>query len=282
MRVGQDYYKAGRTEEAIELFSQALDDTEAIDPPNERVAALSELALRFNEAGRAKEAADVMAQAIAVATEADMEFRDAAFSHIATGHARLKQYDEAVSIVEKVESIYLATSTLVDLSVIEHQDDERHSESVHLLSDAYDLISEEEPQSQRDESQQHYLLSRIATSFAYFGEPEKALQASASISALDTQYRALAEVAMRFAESGEFEHALTSQRSIGDDGERAAVLIRIGHAMIAADAREQGIEVLRRRRASLTTWIALWRRFKTLPVLRLRMPEQERENFSHP
>lgn len=243
-RVAQDYQEAGRPDEALELLSQALVDTEAIDPPNERAGALAELALRFSEFGQDERSSEILSQAMEVAREADAVFRDLSLSLIASGHARLKQYDEAVAITEEIENVYLATSTLVDLAAIEHEDDARLADAALLLSDAYDLIVEEEPQSQRDDAQRNYLLTRIAISYASFSQADQAMKAARVISELDYQHRTLSEVAMRLAESGEFEKALMIARAIEDESYKAFLLIRISRVMIAANMQEQGIEVL--------------------------------------
>lgn len=244
IRVAQDYHKAGRTEEALELLSEALIESEAIDPPNERTGALTELAVRFSELGHDEKSAEVLSQAVEVATEADEASRDEALSQIASGHARLKHYDEAVSITEKIESVYLATSTLIELAIIEHEDDARLADAVLLLSDAHDLIVEDEPQSQRDEAQHNYLLSRIALSYAYFGRADDALKAARVIGAIDAQIRAVSEVTAHFADSGEFDQALMTARSIEDETRKAHLLIRISRTMVAASAQERGIDIL--------------------------------------
>lgn len=243
-RVAQDYHKAGRTDEASDLLSQALDETEEIEPPNERAGALVELAIRFNEVGRDQESAELLSQAMEVATDTDEMFRDAAASQVAAGHARLKQYDAAVAVAEGIDSVYLATGTLVDLAVIEHEDETRRDEAVLLLSDAHDLITEDEPQTQRDEAQHNYLLTRIALTYAQFGQTDKALASALNIGELDMRFRTLAEVGIRFAQSGEFEQSLVFARAIEDDSYKTGLLIRIGRAMVATDEKEQGTEVL--------------------------------------
>jgi tetratricopeptide (TPR) repeat protein len=244
IRIARDFFKAGRSDDALELLTEALDESNVIDPPNERAGALAELALRFNEFGNGVRSSEIMSQAMENAEEADDLFKDATFSQIAIGFARLKQYDTSVTVTEKIDGVYLATSTLIDLASVEHENEKRQADAVLLLSDAFDLIVEDEPKSQNDESQHNFLLTRIATSYAQFGLADQALKTAHVIGDLDSKHNAFAEVASRFARLGKFDDALIAARSIDDDFYRTGVLTRIARLMIAAEEREKGSEVL--------------------------------------
>ena len=243
-RLAQEYFLTGRVEEGIELLTLALDQTEFIEPATDRAGALSELALRFADAGHPDKATEILSQATEVATESEDVFRDAALSQVASGHARLKQYDSAVSVTEKIDDVYLATATLIDLAIIEHEDDARNEEASLLLSDAFDLISEDEPQTQRDEVQHDHLAARIASSFANFGDVDQALKAARILSNADLRFWSLSQVAMQFAEAGAFDHAITAARAIEDESYKTNTLIRVGRLMIASGQQEQGIPIL--------------------------------------
>lgn len=252
-RVAEDYQRAGRFEEALELLSQALDETEAIDPPNERVGALTDLALRFNEAGQDERVAEILLEAVEIANKSDESFKDAVLSQIASGYARLKQYDKAVSVTEEIDNVFLATTTLVDLAVIEHEDESRIPDAVLLLTDALDLIVEDQPQTQRDEAQRDYLLTRIAFSFANFGKVDQALKTARAIGALDSRHHALSGVTTHYADSGDFDDALMAARGIEDETFKAYVLTGIGRAMIKSSANEQGLDILSEVSRSIET-----------------------------
>jgi tetratricopeptide (TPR) repeat protein len=243
-RIAQEYFRAGRVDEAIELLTLALEQTESIEAATDRAGALSELALGFADAGLPDKAAEILSQATEVARESEDVYRDSALSQVASGHARLRQYDTAVSITESIDDVYLATGTLIDLAIIEHDDAARHAEALLLLSDAYVLVAEDEPQTQRDEVQHNHLVARIASSFANFGDVDQALKAARFISSADLQFWSLSQVAMRFAESGEFENAITAVRAIEDESYKTNTLIRVGRSMIASGKQEQGIPVL--------------------------------------
>ena len=243
-RVARDYHKSGRVEEALEMLNLAFDETEEVEPPNERAAALAELAVRFQEFGSDEKSAQVLLLAMEVAETADEDFQDAAFSQIAAGHARLKQYDSAVSVTEKIDSVYLAASTLVELAIIEHEDESRHDDAVLLLSDAYDLIVEDEPHSQRDEAQHNYLLARIGVTYALFDELDRAIKASFAINELDMRFRALSDVAMQFVQVEKPDDALTMARKIEDESICTGTLIKIARVLITTGSKDQGLGVL--------------------------------------
>jgi tetratricopeptide (TPR) repeat protein len=243
-RIAESYIKAGRVDEAVELLSQALNEASAIDAGDEKATTLSEIALKFADAGQAEQATVILSQAMAVAEKSEEIYKDTALSQIAASHSRLKQYDTAVKVTEKIDDVYQVTATLVSLAVIEHQEDGRQTEALQLLSDAYDLLREDVPETQREETQHNNLLALLAMRYADFGEAEQAIKAAGSIGAQDEKFQALTAVATRQAQSGKYNEALASARGIDEESHRASALLGISRAMIAADAKQQGVEVL--------------------------------------
>lgn len=245
MRIAGSYIDAGHTSEATELLSTALGKAAAIDTLDEKATTLSEIALKFSAAGQEEQAAQIMSQALAVAEHAETVYREAALSQIAASHSRLGQYDAAVKITEKIEDVYQAAATLITLAVIEHEDETRHAEAQQLLSDAYDLIREEVPDTQRDETQRNSLLALIILRHAEFGQAEQARKAAASLYAPDEKHRALAAAAASLAQGGKYDDALALVKAIDDEAFKTTALLRISRAMIAAHADdERGLKVL--------------------------------------
>lgn len=249
-RIADSYIQAGRVDEAVELLSQALDEAAAIDAGDEKATTLSEIALKFADAGQAEKSTVILSQALAVALKSEEIYKDTALSQIAASHSRLKQYDLAVKVAEKIDDVYQATATLISLAVIEHDDEARQTESLQLLSDAYDLIREDVPETQRDETQHNNLLALLAVRYADFGHADHALKTAQSIGVPDEKFQTMAAVAVSHAQSGNYDQALASARGIDEESYRANALLRISRAMITADAKERGIELLSETAAS--------------------------------
>ncbi len=243
-RIADSYIQAGRVDEAVEPLSQALDEAASIDAGDEKATTLSEIALKFADAGQAEKATVILSQALAVAEKSEDIYKDTALSQIAASHSRLKQYDQAVKVAEKIDDVYQATSTLISLAVIEHEDETRQTEALQLLSDAYDLIREDVPETQRDETQHNNLLALLAVRYADFDHADLALKAAQSIGTPEEKFRAMTAVAIRQSQSGIYDEALASARGIDEDTHRANALLGISRAMIATDEKQQGIELL--------------------------------------
>ena len=243
-RIAQDYSKAGRTEEALQVLSQALEQAEEIDPPNEKAGTDSEIALRFFELGVVERSREILAQALADAKSSDKIYRDAALAQAAAGHARLKLYDSAVSIAEAIDSVYMAASTLIDLALIEHEDESRRADALQLLSDAFDLIVEEVPETQRDEAQRHHLLARIALVNANFGLVDRALRAAKSIGEPDERAQVVSSVAVRLAEVSKYDEVRTALQELDDESHMANALVKISQVANAAGIHDEGTEFL--------------------------------------
>ncbi|MBV9957630.1 MAG: hypothetical protein JO360_04380, partial [Acidobacteria bacterium] len=245
MRIAGSYIEAGQTSEASSLLSQALRQAAAIDTLDEKATTLSEIALKFSAAGQEEQAAQVLAQALAVAEHAETAYKEPALAQIAASHSRLGQYDAAVKITEKIEDVYQAAPTLITLAFIEHEDETRQSEAQQLLSDAYDLVREEAPDTQSEESQRNSLLALIVRRNAEFGRPEEAQKVAESLYAPDEKHRALASAASSLAEAGKYDDALALVKAIDDDGYKTGALLRISRAMLTAQPDdERGLGVL--------------------------------------
>ena len=243
-RIAASHIEAGRVDEATAILSQALEEAAAIDNADEKATTLSEIALKFSEAGQEEQAAVILSQALKVAENAEEVYKDAALSQIAATHSRLKQYDRAVKVAEKIDDVYQATSTLISLAVIEHEDETRQAEASQLLSDAYELIREDVPESQRDETQHINLLTLIAVRYADFGQTEGARKAAESLGAQDDKLQALTAVAVRYAQAEKYDEAISAARAIDEESHKADALFKISRVMLATDAKERGGQIL--------------------------------------
>ncbi len=249
LHMADGYGRAGRTEEALESISMAKDDAEQIDTTDERATTLAEVAVRFSEAGDVEQADEILTLAIAEAAEAEELYRDTVLSQIAVSFGRLKQYDRAVEVAEKIEDVYQVTATLVRLAVAEFEDGSRQAEASQLLSDALDLIRDEAPLTQRAEAQRHNLLALVALRFADFGNRESAIQASNSIHAEDERILSIANVAVRYAQAGQFDEAHSIANLLDGKVSHSRCLLGIAREAITAKENDRALPILTEARA---------------------------------
>ncbi len=238
-RIADAFLKAGRTDEATELLTQARDETLEIDTDDERASTRAEIALRLAEAGQAEQAAEVFTQAIEDAELAQDPYRETTLAQIAVSHARLKQYDMAVAVTEKINDVYVAADTLANLATIERAEEGREADALQLLNDAYELLKEDEPEVQKEEVQRWRALATVAVRYAEFGEHAQALKATESIGSDNDKSRALVEIALRSAEAGDADAALRTARAIDDDNYRVNALLQLSRALISTDATSE-------------------------------------------
>lgn len=241
-RIADSHLQAGRVDEAGELLAQALEETDTLDDDNDRPSTLAEIALKLSEAGQAEQAAEVLSKATNEAENAD--YRDALLAQIAASHARLKQYDRAVEVVEKITDVYVTAAALSNLAAIEHAEEGRQADALQLLSDAFDLLSENQPEDQNEELQRRNMLALVALQDAEFGQSSQAIKAAQSIGALHEQHQALSGIAVRFARAGNYDAALQAARAMEDESYKAQALLNISRALTATGAPEQGLEAL--------------------------------------
>ncbi len=244
-RIADAEIKAGHNDSASEVLEQALDETNDIDSADERATTRAEIALRFADLGRPEDAAGALAQAMEDAEVAVEPYKDTAYAEIAVSHAQMKDYDAALQVTEKIDDVYVAANTLTRIAVVEHGDEERETESLQLLQDAFDLLAEEIPESEREESQRSNILSAIAIRYAEFGGRTQAIKAAEAIGPPRDRSLTLIGVALSLVESEDIDGALSTVRSIPDENYRVNGLLRISRSLISNEAgRDRGLALV--------------------------------------
>ncbi len=244
-RIAESYIKAGRTAEAADLLSQALEEALEMDTNDERATTRAEIALRLAEAGQADEAAQIFSRAIEDAEIAEEPYRESALAQIAISHARLRQFDTAIEVTEKINDVYMAADTLVNLAVIERAEEGREQDALQLLNDAHDLLSGDVPENQKDEAQRWNVLALVAVRYAEFGEQSRALKVVQMIDPMPEKNRALLGIALHLAGVGEADAARQTARGIDEIVSKINAFFRISRPLISVEATaEKGFETL--------------------------------------
>jgi hypothetical protein len=244
-RIAEGYIKAGHAAEASPLLSQAVQESLEIDTADERAMISAEIALRLADAGDAEQAASVLAKALEDAEIAEEPYRDTALAQIAASHARLKQYDVALEVTEKITDVYVAAETLANLAVIEREAGDREADALQLLNDAHDLLRDDEPSDQKEEAHRWNVFTLVAVRYAEFGAEAQALKAAESIGPEEEKARALLGITQRAVEAGNAEAALRAASTIAGVNYRISALFRISRHLLTADAaNEHGLKTL--------------------------------------
>ncbi len=244
-RIAEGYLKAGDAAEAAQLLSQALEETLGIEMDDERDAVRTEIALQLAETVDADQSASILAQALEDAEIAEEPYRDTALAQIAASHARLKQYDVALEVTEKITDVYVAAETLVNLAVIEREAGDREADALQLLNDAHELLRDDEPSDQKEEAHRWNVFTLVAVRYAEFGAEAQALKAAESIGPTEEKTRALLGIAQRVVEAGNTEAALRAASAIEGVNYRINALFRISRHLLTADAaNEHGLKTL--------------------------------------
>lgn len=223
--------KAGRGEDAIELLSRAVAAAVKIEPPDEKATTLADIALQYELAQQPEQAAEVLALALEAAAAAEHLYRDAAFGQIGASYARVKEYDRAVAVVEKIENVYQAASALVSIAAIESEDPARVESALELLSDASELLREAVPEEMNELLSRNNLFGRIAQQYAEAGRYDQAAEAASHIASDDDKYAALVNVAAVAARNKEPERALQIAANIADDYQKTLAHLRVSDAL---------------------------------------------------
>jgi tetratricopeptide (TPR) repeat protein len=241
-RIAEAEIKAGHTDSASDAIELAMEESNEIDSSDERATTRAEIALRFSDLARPEDAAGVLAHAAEDAEAAVEPYKDTSYAEIATSHARLKDYEVALEVAEKIDDVYVAANTLARIAVIEHGDEEREAESLQLLQDAFELLTDEVPQSEREESQRSNILSQIALNYADFHQRAKAIKAAEAIGPQHERDFALIGVALRLIETEDIDGALSTVRSIPDQTYSLNGLLRLSRSLISNEAeRDRGL-----------------------------------------
>ncbi|MDT4955402.1 MAG: MalT-like region [Acidobacteriota bacterium] len=200
----------GRSAEALELLPEAMKAADEIEFSEQRISTLIEIAYLYKESGQEEQAFEILSRAHHLcnkfdgSTPAGMSTtyaKDGALAQIAGRFAALQRYDQADSIVEEIEDPFqFARATI--MVALEYHRAGRSTEALAWLTQALEIVRDEEVYGEHGLMQRESLVDSLALSYATAGHYEEALQVTEMLNSQDQRQRTLAEMAKLCARSG--------------------------------------------------------------------------------
>ncbi len=253
--------RSGRNREGAELLVEAARTAEEIEFTQERINALIDIAFLHQETGQEEQSFETLSRSYQLCDEvegatdlgrAQDYARDEALAKVATCFARLQRYDQAELVTEKIENPFPFAAALADVA-LEYHKAGQSGQALTLLTEALEVVKEEEVYGERGLMLRESLLARLAVFYATVGHYEKSLQIAGMISSLDLQLGALRDVAKTCVRSG--NHSWISRAAEMMPGTYAKVLfdIEISDALVESEQSALANRTLSQALASTET-----------------------------
>jgi tetratricopeptide (TPR) repeat protein len=209
--------RQGLRNESAELLTEATAAAKEIEFSQDRINALVEIASLYQESEQEEQALQILSRASQLADEFEDERdlsvaqdtrKDDMLATVAAGFARLQRYDQAESIIEKLEDPYQFSAAAANLA-LEYHKAGQSDQALNLLKEALEVTKEEEVYGERGLTLRDNLLATLAIAYGTIGHHEEALQIAKLISSSDVSYGTLKEVAKTGVRDG--NHNLSFQ-----------------------------------------------------------------------
>lgn len=195
--------RQNRKAAGAELLPEATKAAEKIEFSWDRINALVEIASLYQESEQEEEALQILSRASRLADEFEDERdlsvaqdtrKDDMLATVAAGFARLKHYDQAEPVIEKLEDPFKFSEAAANLA-LEYHKAGQSDQALTLLKEALEVAQGEEVYSERGLTIRENLLAELAVAYSTIGHYEEALQITEAISSLNLRHSALKEVA---------------------------------------------------------------------------------------
>lgn len=199
--------------ESAELLPEATRAAEKIEFQRERINALVEIASLYQESRQEEQAFNILTRASRLCDELEggadasmpQDFaRDEALVTIAESFARLQRYEQAESLVEKIENPFHFSAAATNVALEYHKAD-KSAQALALLTEALDVAKDEEVYGEHGLTMRENQLARLAVAYSTIGHYDEALQIAELISSLNLRHGALKEVAKTGVRAGNHE-----------------------------------------------------------------------------
>ena len=229
--------------EAVELLEKAFESAEDIDFAEEKIRALTDIASHFTDAGRRDRAIETLDKAKHAAVELTNVHRDAFLANIAYGFFHAGSIDLADRTLDLVGDKTQMASCLAGFAREYWAKDEK-GEALETLEESYAILKSQHEKETRDSRAKFSLFSTIATLFASYEKPERAIEIAQEIQNEDEQTSALAQIAQIATMKGEDAFAQQAVQAIGEDSKRLLAFIGISDALKKMDKTEDAVKSL--------------------------------------
>ncbi|HVQ38520.1 MAG TPA: hypothetical protein VMS31_13360 [Pyrinomonadaceae bacterium] len=263
-----------RNDDAAELLLEARTAIEEVEFPEQQVSILIALASLNHKSGQKAAAVEMLTQARDLANESQDLARDGQLVQIAGGWAELQRYDEADQVIEEVEHPFQFAHATARIA-LEHHKAGATAKALELLTDATEVVREEEVYGDQSLRMRESLLAELASCYAFAGHYDEALQIAGGMSTAEEQHRTLAEIAKRCVRSGHNDRVIQVTEMIKDAYARVLVELEIVDAFVASEQLELADHALSRTQTYIATMERPYEKAMALMELAPRLARRE-------
>lgn len=127
-------FKAGQSQRASELFTQAVQASNAIEDTNTKIPALSAVALEYANTQQLKQASQVLSQAVQIAqTIEEANLQSIALQLTAEPFIWARHYDLAFQVAQAMKEEY-ERSSILEAILVRSMQEEQHTKAYQLIN----------------------------------------------------------------------------------------------------------------------------------------------------
>ncbi|MDQ4122799.1 MAG: hypothetical protein M3209_15280 [Acidobacteriota bacterium] len=235
--------KINQSEDASEILSESLAETEQIEFVEERIQLLLEIAARRIQAGQRDEAFSILENVRQLSDDLEGRFRDQILTQISGLYAHAGNFEQAEKMLPPIadkQQTALAHAAIA----LEHQAAGDTEKGVQSLEEAYAVLKSQPDREIRDSRARFNLMATIAVRLAQFGKPERAIEIALENPIDEMRNSALGQIAAVCAAGSKDELAAQAVNSIGDLAPRAAALVLVSDGEIKNGDAEKSLQTL--------------------------------------
>jgi tetratricopeptide (TPR) repeat protein len=235
--------KINLSEDASDILSESLAETEQIEFVEERIQLSLEIASRGIQSGQTEEAFLVLEKTRQLADNLEGRFRDQVLTQISGLYAHagnFEQAEKALSPISDKQQTALAHAAIA----LEHQAAGETEKGVVSLEEAYAILKSQPDREIRDSRARFNLMATIAARLAQFGKPERAIETALENPIDEMRNSALGQISAVCAAGGKDDLAAQAVNSIEDLAARASALVSVSDGEIKNGAAEKSLQTL--------------------------------------
>lgn len=230
-------------EDASEILSESLAETEQIEFPEERIQLLLEIAARRIQAAQTDEAFSILEKTRQLSDSLEGRFRDQVLTQISGLYAHAGNFEQAENVLSPI-SDKQQTALAQTAIALEHQAAGETEKGVQSLEEAYQILKSQPDREIRDSRARFSLMATIAARLAQFGKPERAIETALENPIDEMRNSALGQIAAVCAANANEELAAQAVSSIRDLAARAAALVLVSDGEIKNGEAEKSLQTL--------------------------------------
>ncbi|MDQ3473034.1 MAG: hypothetical protein M3447_04780, partial [Acidobacteriota bacterium] len=248
-------------ENAEQLLVEATKAAEGIEFSQQRINVLIEIASLYQESKQEEQAFKILSRASQLGDEFEdapdarmaQDFaKDETLAAIAACFARFQRYDQAESVIEKIEGPFQFSAAAANVA-LEYHKTNQSAQALTLLTEALEVAKEEKVYGEQGLVLRENTLAKLAIAYSTIGHYDDALRIAEMISALNLRHSALKEVAKTGVGSGNHNLIFRVAEMIQEPYTQVLYHVEISDALVEAGQTELADRTLSQALASAET-----------------------------